>query len=540
MLYDRLHSAMAHITHIKVDHFRALKSVAFSLGKMAVLIGENDVGKTSVLNALRTFYTNKKLSDRHDYHLHDLESAVVITVTLKNHDSEATFRRTFEFNKAPITEIEKEGEFKSATKAEADAFIQSEAFFFFPVNRDVAVQFAMTKTALLGKLVRDCVRKRIEEGEAKKSLDFLISEATKAIEEPRSGLESFLRQQMHNDTLRLTFEDVNVDPVDGVSFTPGLSDDRVESLPFANRGAGTQNNLVIALFRYLAERQTTGNLIIALEEPENSLHPKAQRQLLAVLLELSDCNQVICTTHSPVFIERTQFESNVLITRKRDGRSDAKVFSAEALAEVRNELGIRPADALLKGGGNCALVVEGDTEEEAVPDYFEACGLSEFGLGISVINAGGSDFEKMRRICMLLKSFDIPVVVMLDADAQKHADDLNRARATSLTNLEEVVVLSRGTIEDYFPKAIIRDLLNADFNACPEINEEDLGDELVGEDLLNAIKRLMHERKCGQGLSYFKRVLGLKGVKMMRERKIEIDQELKILVEKVAAIATRT
>lgn len=531
---------MSHISRIKAEHFRALKSVDFRLGKMAVLIGENDVGKTSVLNALKTFYANKRLSDRHDFHLHDCETPVVITLTFHEGGEDTTIRRTFEFNKTPITEVEDEGEFKKATKEVVESAINNDCFYFFPVNRDIAVQFAMTKTALLGKLVRDCVRKKIEEGEAKESLDLLIQKAKEAIEEPRVGLEAHLREQMHNNTLALEFEDVNVDPVDGVSFTPGLSDDRVGALPFANRGAGTQNNLVIALFRYLAERQTTDNLIIALEEPENSLHPKAQRQLLAVLLELSGNNQVICTTHSPVFIERTQFESNVLITRKNDGRSDAKVFTSEALEEVRSELGIRPADALLKGGGNCALIVEGDTEEEAIPDCFEACNKSEFELGISVINAEGSDFEKIRRICMLLKSFDIPAVVMLDADAQNYADDLNRAKENSLTNLEEVVVLSRGTIEDYFPRSIIRELLNRDFNADPEISEEDLPEDLAGEALLSGISRLMHERKCGKGLSYFKRVLGLKGVKMMQQEGIQIDDELKAIVEKVAEIATRT
>jgi predicted ATPase len=36
---------MPHIIKIKVEHFRALKSIEFELGKMAVLIGENDVGK---------------------------------------------------------------------------------------------------------------------------------------------------------------------------------------------------------------------------------------------------------------------------------------------------------------------------------------------------------------------------------------------------------------------------------------------------------------------------------------------------------------
>lgn len=531
---------MSHITRIEIEHFRALKSVSFPIGRLAVLIGENDVGKTSVLNALKAFYANKKLSDPNDFHHHECEIPVVITLTFRTEDEEIKIRRTFEFDKSPVSEVFEGGTFKKALPAILAKATNSEAFFFFPVNRDIAVQFAMTKTALLGKLVRDCVRQRIAETDAKESLKILVEQAKQAIEEPRAGLEKFLREQMHNDALSLSFSDVNVDPVDGVSFTPGLSDDRVGVLPFANRGAGTQNNLVIALFRYLAERQTTDNLIIALEEPENSLHPKAQRQLLSVLMDLSAHHQVICTTHSPVFIERTQFESNVLITRKTDGRSDAKIFSADVLEEVRSELGIRPADALLKGGGNCALIVEGDTEEEAMPDCFELCGTSEFELGISIINANGCDFQKIRSICMLLKSFDIPAVVMLDSDAKNHADDLNRAKENSLTNLEHVAVLSRGTIEDYFSKAAIRKILNTEFSAEPEITDLDLPDDLAGEALLNTIGRLMHERKCGKGLSYFKRVLGLKGIKIMKEDGVDIDAELKAVVEKVAQIAKRT
>lgn len=532
---------MAHITKIKIEHFRALKCIEFELGKMAVLIGENDVGKTSVLNALKTFYGGKKLDDQNDFHGHDCNLPVVITLDFETDKGVTTIRKTFGYDKPPETAILKEGEFKKATKEEVAEASNTEGFFFFPVNRDIAVQFAMTKTALLGKLIRDCVKKRIDETpEAQDSLKLLIQQTKDAIEEPRAGLEAHLRQQMHNDTLNLNFEDVRVDPVDGVSFSTGLSDDRVGSVPLSNRGAGTQNNLVLALFRYLAERQTSGNLIIALEEPENSLHPKAQRQLLSVLLELTKKNQVICTTHSPVFIERTQFESNVLITRRKDGRSDAKVFSGDVLKDVRNELGIRPSDALLKGGGNCALIVEGDTEEEALPDCFELCGKSEFQLGISIINAGGSDFEKLRRICTLLKAFDIPAVIMLDADAQKYATELEKARKNGLTNIEQIVVLKRGTIEEYFPKQVIRQILNSEeFNANPPITELDLPEEIADGQLLNKIKHLMFERNCGKGLSYFKKILGLKGIKIMKQQGLAIDEELKSVVLKVAEIATR-
>ena len=113
---------------------------------------------------------------------------------------------------------------------------------------------------------------------------------------------------MHDDAVRLGFDDLEIDPVEGVRFVVRLSDDRVEDVNIENRGAGTQNNLIIALFRLIAELTAEGYLILAMEEPENSLHPKAQRQLLSVIQEISAKSQVIVTTHSPVFIDRSRFE----------------------------------------------------------------------------------------------------------------------------------------------------------------------------------------------------------------------------------------
>jgi predicted ATPase len=63
-----------------------------------------------------------------------------------------------------------------------------------------------------------------------------------------------------------------------------------------------------------------------MEEPENSLHPKAQRQLLAVLQDISQESQVIVTTHSPVFLERSKFENNIILTRTIKGNTIAKTF----------------------------------------------------------------------------------------------------------------------------------------------------------------------------------------------------------------------
>ena len=204
-----------------------------------------------------------------------------------------------------------------------------------------------------------------------------------------------------------------MDRVEGVSFNMTISDDRVENVLIENRGAGTQNNLILALFRLVASLEVGSQLIFAMEEPENSLHPKAQRQLLSVLQDISLESQVIVTTHSPVFFrERSKFESNIILTRGFDGRTMAKTFDLSMLGALRTDLGIRPSDALLKGGGNCAILVEGNTEEDGFPIFMEMLGISEFKLGIAIINLRGRDSETVLNTARLLLAYDIPCVVV--------------------------------------------------------------------------------------------------------------------------------
>ena len=74
---------------------------------------------------------------------------------------------------------------------------------------------------------------------------------------------------------------------------------------------------------------------------------------------------------------------------------------------------------LLKGGGNCAILVEGKTEEEGFPIFMEMLDMSEFELGVAIINMGGSDFQKAKSIVKLLQGYDIPCVVVLDKDAER-------------------------------------------------------------------------------------------------------------------------
>ncbi|MBT5519686.1 MAG: ATP-dependent endonuclease, partial [Rhodospirillales bacterium] len=534
---------MMHICHVEISNFRALESVSIPLRTFSVLIGENDVGKTSFLYAREKFFVGKKLEDPTDWFMRDTDRDIRIVVTFKDvpgEDVEALTRKdgtvvvskVYSFGQAPkVNAILDDESAVAIPKPVLTQWFSNERFHFIPVRRDLAVQFSMNKTALLGKLLRARMKDQIQAGGAKASLTELEKILKGAMDEPREVLEEFLREQMHNSSMSLSFDDVEIDPVEGVSFSVNLSDDRVEGVRIENRGSGTQNNLIIALFRLVAQLGPDEHLILAMEEPENSLHPKAQRQLLSVIQAISQNSQVIVTTHSPVFIDRSSFDSNIILTRTINGNTTTKTFDAEMMDEVRTDLGIRASDAMLKGGGNCAVLVEGRTEEDGFPTWMEMCGMSEFQMGIAIIRLDGSDTQKVSNVARLLKAYDIPCVIVLDRDAQATADDITRESKAELDNIKHTFVLDRGCVEDYFPLDIVADVINDRFNPENPVKVDDFDANKSGNDRLNDFKKVMWEHKAGESIEYLKRQLGGYGTRLMMERGIDVDPEIQSIFE---------
>ena len=538
-----------HISHVKIANFRALEKVAVPLKRCGVLIGESDVGKTSFLYALEKFFAHKKLSDKTDWFKHDTSKEIGIVVTFSDlpkdeelqpflhEDGSLVLSKVFEFASTPAEKVILPD--KSAEKfpvAIRNRWFSSDNFHFIPVRRDLTVQFSMNKTAMLGKLLRKKMTSALQQGETQESLDQIQQILSDALEEPRDALQAYLREQMYNDSVSIGFDDLVVDPIAGVSFDVTLSDDRVEQVLIENRGAGTQNNLIIALFRLIAELQIEESFIFAMEEPENSLHPKAQRQLLSVIQEISSTSQVILTTHSPVFIDRSRFEHNILLTRTAKGNTVAKTFDEDVLGDVRTDLGIRTSDALLKGGGNCAILVEGRTEEDGFPTFMEMAGLSEFQLGIAIINMGGSDSDRASRIAKLLAAYDIPCVIVLDSDAEKTEADLKRLAKASTPNIRQVFRLQKGAIEDYYPLDVVAQVMNDNLSPTTEITPDMFDNTKHGQARHSDFKKVMHENGAGEALDFLKRLLGGQGTKLLKDRPEPLDDEIKAIFDKVVQI----
>ena len=128
--------------------------------------------------------------------------------------------------------------------------------------------------------------------------------------------------------------------------------------PLEYKGDGVQSLAALAMIRHASTRSGKGkSFVIAIEEPESHLHPKAIHELKEVIDDLGKQHQVIITSHNPLFVDRRVLSSNIIVNNKR-----AK--PAKTVEEIRNILGVRASDNLRNA--EMVLVVEGEDDVNSI------------------------------------------------------------------------------------------------------------------------------------------------------------------------------
>lgn len=121
------------------------------------------------------------------------------------------------------------------------------------------------------------------------------------------------------------------------------------------KGDGVKSLAALGLLK--SQNAPTGASILAIEEPESHLHPAAIHQVNEIIQSISQTTQVIVTTHNPLFVDRENIKSNVIVTN--GGATPAKNIAA-----IRDILGIKASDNLIHA--NYVLVVEGKKDAIAL------------------------------------------------------------------------------------------------------------------------------------------------------------------------------
>jgi putative ATP-dependent endonuclease of the OLD family len=126
--------------------------------------------------------------------------------------------------------------------------------------------------------------------------------------------------------------------------------------------------------------------IVAIEEPESHLHSYAMHGLRKILKEIASKTQLVITTHSALFVNRTSVSSNVIVDK-------SKAVPATSIKKIRDILGIRASENLQHA--ELVLVVEGEDDRLALHsllsvDQILAKALSDGSLALDSLGGGSN------------------------------------------------------------------------------------------------------------------------------------------------------
>lgn len=203
-----------------------------------------------------------------------------------------------------------------------------------------------------------------------------------------------------------------------------------------NKGTGVRGALLVGLLSYLA-KHSRRSLVLAVEEPESFLHPRAQQELRDNLLELGQRSDVslLLTSHSPFMLSRSPSAVITALSKSPDGRTviGTQIRGDEPHSPVVSSLfGETITPALLdiiqppKVGIKAILCVEGYTDKAYIESVADITGRTDLLEGLEIRHDEGAHKAAVQAILIRqMLGSQIPIGSLFDADEMgKSAKDL--------------------------------------------------------------------------------------------------------------------
>lgn len=428
---------------------------------IVVLIGPNNSGKSSVLNAYEAFASTGSPMPSHSFRDEDPTKTVSISgvfTDLKDDDRE-TLGAKWEYDDPKFGKAVK-------VKWEWETPDQKAQKFSWDSSDDKWVAGGMGgwDTLIASRVpVPLRVRPTDDPEETEKQIIQILTAAAKAaLKKDSNKAESVLKElqrladefakdaqkELDDACVRITKKLDNIFPGHKVSLQQSvgkIDPDKViasgshvrieepgkDSIPLSHQGAGMRRTFLWSAFGTLAEmgrvKQGKKKLdaerqrVLLIEEPESFLHPpmiRAARDALYDLAIIAEW-QVLACTHSPIFIDVSKPHTTIMRVEKKTV-GEPRLFSTEDAGfsdDDRTQLRmIRSCHPTVSEFffADHVFLVEGETEQ-AVFNYVlaETHGLDE--IWCHVVNCMGK--ANLPLFARILNQFGTPYTIVHDADA---------------------------------------------------------------------------------------------------------------------------